>query len=330
MRTAAIRGILGFASLILAATTPAIATAKDYPGDQPVRIVVGAPPGGGGDTVARIVAEQFRKHLGTDIIVENRPGAGGNIATAQVARSLPDGHTYYFAYPSLVINPAVLASMPFDTKNDLRSVGKIANNQSVLLVRPDLPIKTFPEFLKEVKANPGKYSFAGLQSSSQYIAGLQMAHQFGLDLLNVPYKGNAGAMNDLMGGQVDFMFNTIGIAAPVIEAGKVHALAVAGKERTGLLPNVPTISEASGQNFVAEGWYALIAPVGTPDNIINKASDALQRSLAEPELIAKLKALGVDVDYQKPAKFDAFIEAEVDRWTQVAKEVNLSGRGATK
>ncbi|HYG45783.1 MAG TPA: tripartite tricarboxylate transporter substrate-binding protein [Bordetella sp.] len=329
MKQAAIKGLLGAAALVWSILPPGAAMAKDYPGDQPVRIIVGAPPGGGGDTVARIVAEQFGKQLGTDIIVENRPGAGGNIGTAVVARSAPDGYTYYFAYPSLVINPAVMASMPFDTKNDLRSVGKIANNQSVLLVRPGLPIETFPDFLKEVRANPGKYSFAGLQSSSQYIAGLQMAHQFGLDLLNVPYKGNSGAMNDLMGGQVDFMFNTVGIAAPSIEAGKVHALAVAGKQRTGLLPNVPTISEVSGQNFVAEGWYALIAPAGTPEAVIGKASDALQRSLADPGLVSKLKALGVDVDYQEPAKFDAFIESEVDRWIQVAKETNLSG-GAAK
>lgn len=325
MRQTSIRRLAGAAGLLWSILLPGMATANDYPGNQPVRIIVGAPPGGGGDTVARIVAEQFGKQLGADIIVENRPGAGGNIGTALVARSAPDGHTFYFAYPSLVINPAVMATMPFDTKRDLRSVGKIANNQSVLLARPGLPIKTFPDFLKEVRANPGKYSFAGLQSSSQYIAGLQMAHQFGLGLLNVPYKGNSGAMNDLMGGQVDFMFNTVGIAAPSIEAGKVHALAVAGKQRTGLLPDVPTISEISGQDFVAEGWYALVAPADTPNAVIEKASGALQRSLDNADLVSKLKALGVDVDYQEPAKFDAFIKSEVDRWIQVAKETNLSG-----
>lgn len=321
-------GLAGVALVLSAAAQ--VAVAEDYPGSQPVRLIVGSTPGGGGDAVARLVAESFGKHLGASITVENRPGAGGNIATTMVARSTPDGHTLYFAYPSLVINPAIMPTMPFDTKKELRSIGKIGNNQSVLLARAGLPIKDFKGFLKEIKANPGKYSFAGLQSSSQYIAGLLLARQFDLDLLNVPYKGNAGAMNDLVGGQVDFIFNTVGVSQPFVEKGTLNALAVAGKKRTALLPDVPTISEASGQDFVAEGWYAIIAPAGTPDAIVDKATQALKAALAEPGVVQRLTALGVDVDYQTPKQFDAFVASEVDRWGEVAQRVNLSGQGAAK
>ncbi|OZI53647.1 Bug family tripartite tricarboxylate transporter substrate binding protein [Bordetella genomosp. 5] len=322
---------LGGAGVTLALlATGQVTMAEEYPGSQPVRLIVGSTPGGGGDSVARLVAESFGKHLGASVTVENRPGAGGNIATTMVARSNPDGHTLYFAYPSLVINPAIMPSMPFDTKKELRSIGKIGNNQSVLLARPGLPIQNFKEFLKETKANPGKYSFAGLQSSSQYIAGLLLAQQFGLDLLNVPYKGNAGAMNDLIGGQVDFIFNTVGVSQPFVEKGTLKALAVAGKNRTALFPDVPTISEASGQDFVAEGWYAIVVPVGTPDAIVDKASEALKAALVEPTVVQKLTALGVDVDYQTPKQFDAFVATEVDRWSEVAQRVNLSGQGAAK
>ncbi|MFF7057982.1 Bug family tripartite tricarboxylate transporter substrate binding protein [Achromobacter spanius] len=307
-----------------------VAQAADYPGERPVRIIVGAPPGGGGDTAARIVAESFAKHLKGEVIVENRAGAAGNIGAGLVARSAPDGYTIYFAYPSFVINPALMDNVPFDTKKDFRSLGKIADNQSVLLVHPSVPATDFKSFRELVLANPEKYSFAGLQGSSQYVAGLLLAEKMGAKFLNVPYKGNSTAMNDLMGGQVDIMFNTVGVSLPFIKSGKVKAIAVAGAKRSSLLPDLPTIMESGMPEFSAEGWYAFEVPAKTPDAIVDQATRALAAALAEPEVKNKLAALGTDVDYRSPKEFDAFVASELDRWVKVAKEANISGAGASK
>jgi len=309
--------------IFISMVSASFAVAADYPGAQPIRLIVGAPPGGGGDTSARLVAEELGKVLKTQVVVENRPGAGGNIAAAEVARSKPDGHTFYYAFSSFVTNPALMSSMPFDTKTAFRSIGKIADNQSVLLVNPSKQISNFKEFVDQVKQSPGKYTFAGLQGSSQYVAGMLLGKKMDLNMLNVPYKGNSAAMNDLIGGQVDFMFNTVGVSLPFINSGKVKAIAVAGRKRSSLLSEIPTVAQASGTDFSAEGWYAIVVPSATPDDIITKAAEALQTVLKEPELKSKLAAIGADVDYREPREFDAFVASELDRWPGIVKEQKI-------
>lgn len=322
-----IAGAIAFASTLTPLTGRA---AGNYPGDQPVHLIVGAPPGGGGDTVARLLAKPLAKALQAQIIVENKPGAAGNIAAEYVARSTPDGHTIYFAYPSFVTNPSLMNNMPFDTKADFRSLGKAADNQSVLLANTSIPANDFAGFLKLVKAHPGKYSFAGLQGSSQYVAGLLLASKMGAKMLNVPYKGNAAALNDLIGGQVDFMFNTVGVSLPFIKSGRVKAYAVASSHRSSVLPNVPTIAEAGLPGFSAEGWYALEVPAKTPTAIVEQASAALKAALGDPDLKRKLAALGNDIDYRTPREFDAFVASELERWAAVAKEAGISAASGKK
>lgn len=293
-----------------------------YP-DKPIRLIVGSNTGGGGDTTARLVAEALGKKLGTSIIVDNRPGASGNIGAAAVARADPDGYMLLFAYTGHAINPALFSNMPFDTVKDFRAVGKIGDNQSVLVANPNVPVKDVAEFIALAKKQPGHYSFASLFGTDQYMTARLLAQAQDLKFLFVPYKGNAAALNDVLSGQVDVMINTIGVTAPFVQTGKLRALAVTSKGRSNLLPNVPTLAEAGVQGVVSGGWYALMAPAGVPDAVIAKLDSALQAVLAEPELGEDLRKLGVEPSYLSAREFDAFIKAEVPRWQKFTAETGI-------
>jgi tripartite-type tricarboxylate transporter receptor subunit TctC len=296
--------------------------AASYP-DHPIRLIIGSGTGGGGDTIARLVAEPLSKALGVAVIPDNRPGASGNIGANVVAKSEPDGYTLLLAFPGHVINPAIINNMPFDTEKDFRAVAKLADNQSVFLVNPTVPAKTMKEFVDLVKKQPAHYSFASLFGSSQHMGGLVLANQQKLKLIFVPYKGNAAAVNDLLGGHVDSMFNTIGISLPLIKAGNVRALAVASSRRSPLLPDVPTMAEAGVPDVVTEGWYALMAPAATPNNVIDILNRAVKKSLEDAKVKRVLAGLGCNVDYVPAKQFDGFIKTELVRWKKVAKDADL-------
>jgi tripartite-type tricarboxylate transporter receptor subunit TctC len=310
---------LSAAVLMCAAGGPARA---QFP-DHPIRLIVGSNTGGGGDTTARIVAEALSRKLGASIVVENRPGASGNIGAAYVAHADPDGYTLLLAYTGHVSNPALFKSMPFDTVKDFRAVGKIGDNQSVLLVNSKVPARTMKEFIELVRKQPDHYSFGAMLGSDQYMSGRWLERAQGLRFLVIPYKGNAGAMNDVLGGQVDFMANTVGVSAPFVTSGKVRALAVMGAKRSSLLPEVPTLAEAGVQGAAGGGWYALMAPAATPDATIAKLTEAMKSVLAEASVQADLRRLGVEPNYVAPGEFDAFIAKEVPRVQKFAAEIGI-------
>lgn len=294
----------------------------EYP-DKSIRLIVGSNTGGGGDTTARLVAEAMSRKLGVSVIVENRPGASGNIGAGVVARSDPDGYTLLFAYSGHVINPALFKDMPFDTAKDFRAVGKIGDNQSVLIVNPRMPAKSVEELVGMVREKPGHYSFAALFGTDQYMTGRLLALKENLKLLFVPYKGNASALNDVLGGQVDAMVNTVGVTAPFIRAGKVRALAVFGKSRSTLIPDVPTLDEAGVHGVPSGGWYALMAPAGVPDSVIGTLTAALKTVLSEDSVPANLRKLGVEPNYVEPSAFDQFIAAEIPRLQKFTADAGI-------
>ncbi|WP_233236556.1 tripartite tricarboxylate transporter substrate binding protein [Bordetella sp. LUAb4] len=294
----------------------------DYP-DKPIRLIVGSNTGGGGDTTARVVAEALSKKLGTSIIVDNRPGASGNIGAAFVARAEPDGYTLLFAYTGHVINPALFSNMPFDTVKDFRAVGKIGDNQSMLVVNEKIPAQTLAEFIGLARKQPDHYSFASLFGTDQYMTARLLAQSQDVKFLFVPYKGNAAALNDVLSGQVDAMVNTVGVTAPFVRAGKLRALAVMSKTRSSLLPEVPTLQEAGVQGVASGGWYGLMAPAGVSDAVIAKLGAALAAVLTEKKVGEDMRKLGVEPSYVPAQAFDAFIKAEVPRWQKFTADAGI-------
>ncbi len=288
------------------------AASAAYP-DKPIRIIVGSGAGGGGDTVARLVADNLTKKLGVALVIENRPGASGNIGAASVAQAKPDGYTLLFAYSGHVINPALFKDMPFDTVHDFRAVSKLGSPQSILVVNPSVPANTVREFIELARKNPEKYSMAALFGTDYYIAERLLEQKENVKFLFVPYKGGAAALNDVLSGQVSAMVNTAGATAPFVKAGRVRALAIVNSERSHLLPDVPTLAE-QGVDISIGGWYALLAPAGVPDPVIDKLNQAIKSMLKEEAVVARLRDFGVEPGYVAPREFDRFIASEVDRW----------------
>jgi tripartite-type tricarboxylate transporter receptor subunit TctC len=249
-------GICAIAAVLASVGT---AWAQAYP-TKPIRIIVGSSAGGGGDIMARLVAAPMSAALGQQVIVDNRPGAGGNIGADIVAKSAPDGYTLLFVFSGHVTNPSLYPKLPFDTVRDFAAVTMLATNESVLVVHPSVPANSVKELIALAKQNPGKYSIAALPSSSQHLGSELFKLQAGINLLFVPYKGNAAALTDLLGGQVQVMFNTLAISLPHVKSGKLRALAVAGARRSRLAPDLPTVSEAGLPGFSFNGWYGIVAP----------------------------------------------------------------------
>ena len=314
------------ACLLIAASTlcalPAGAQAPAYP-SKPIRIIVGTPAGGGGDTIARLLSEPAGAALGRPLVIDNRPGAGGNIGADLVAKAAPDGYTLLLAYTGHVINPGLYKKLPFDPVKDFPPVMMLARNQSVLIVKPGLSARTLPEFLALAREKPGKLTLAALPGSSQHLAGELMKSMAGVDILTVPYRGNAAALNDLIGGQVDAMFSTVTVAAPFIKTGKVKALAMAGANRSSVLPDIPTVAEGGIPGFASEGWYGLLAPAGTPKAALDKIQAAFSKALQQASVKEALAAAGNEPANMPPEEFDRFIRREIPRWTDVIRRAKI-------
>ena len=297
--------------------------AQSYP-TKPIRLIVGSPPGGGGDTTARLVAQPLGAALGQQIVVDNRPGAGGNIGADIVAKAPGDGHTLLFVFSGHVVNPTLYPKLPFDTVRDFAPVTQLATNESMLVVHPSLPAKSVKELIALAKQNPGKYSIAALTSSSQHLGSELFKLQAGVNLLFVPYKGNATAFTDLLGGQVQIMFNTIAVTLPHAQSGKVRALAVAGRKRSRLAPDLPTVSEAGVPGFWFNGWYGIVAPASTPRGIVNRLADALRRIVKSPEIVERMNAGGNEPVGSTPEEFDRLIREEIPKWARVIREAKIT------
>lgn len=306
----------------------ALALAATQAGAQmttPVRLVVGYAAGGPVDATARLFAPVFARELGTQVIVENRPGASGNVAGASVAKAAPDGLTLFFAAsPTLTISPNIYRKMPFDPATDLTPVAPLLSYANVLVVNKDLPFKNVGELLAYAKANPGKlgYGSAGT-GASNHLSGELLAAQSQTQLMHVPYKGNAPAMTDVIGGQIGMMFDIVSTARGYVAGGRVRALAVTSRDRNPALPDVPTMRESGLPNFEVVGWYGLYAPPKLPAAIAARYTEAARKALASDEL----KVLWTDQGYDRWPGTAETMAAQASReramWATVAKGINV-------
>ena len=309
----------------LAAGAASAQPAARFP-ERPVRMVVPFAPGGSTDIFARLVAAKMSEDIGQQIVVDNKPGAGGNIGAEAVARSAPDGYTLLVGTPGpLTINPNLMKSMPYDPARDLVGVGQIVNVQSVLVVNPATGIASVHELIDRARAQPGKLSYAspGLGSSPNLAMEL-FAAQAGIRIESIQYKSDSQALTDVMSGQVPIMIANIAGVLPHIRSGKLRALAVAGPRRSALLPDVPTVSEAGLAGYAVTGWAGLLAPAGTPSPVIEQLNRALNKALATPDVVAKIEQQSAEPAPVSPKAFDAFMADERTRWAEVIKRTGIS------
>ncbi len=309
-----------FALAALSAATGAAAQGA-YP-NHPITIVVGFSAGGTTDIIARLLSDELRKGLGQPIIIENKPGAGGNIGADAVAKAKPDGYTLLMgSVGPLAINASLYQHMPYDNLKDLTPVTLVAHVPNMLVVNPrTVPAQTFQEFVALVKAHPGKYFYASTGSgTSSHLSGVLLNQLAGLDLTHVPYKG-AVALNDVLSGeQVQCMFATIPSAIQLVRGGKLRALAVTSLHRSGGVPNVPTIAESGYPGFDASSWFGLVGPAGLPREIALKVQAEVARILKDPAMRDKFIQQGADPIGNTPEEFGQYMKDETAKWAKVVK-----------
>jgi tripartite-type tricarboxylate transporter receptor subunit TctC len=306
--------------LVVLAVIAATAGAQVYP-TKPIRLVVPFPPGGTTDILAREVGQRLSLSLGQSVVVDNRPGAAGNIGSELVAKSAPDGYTLLMATVGThAINPSLYAKLPYDHVKDFAPVILVASVPNVLEVTPSLPVYSVADLIKLAKEKPGQINFASSGSgTSIHLSGELFKTMAGVDMTHVPYKGSAPALADLIGGQVQVMFDNLPSSLPQIKAGKLRAIAVTSAERAPALPNVPTIAESGLPGFEATSWFGLVAPAGTPPAIVVRINTDVNQWLQSSEAKEKLLAQGAVAAGGTPEQFAAYIHAETEKWARVVK-----------
>ncbi len=309
-----------FLQLASAATAlpawPSLARAQAYP-SRPVKLIVTVPAGGSPDIIGRLIAQWLSEKLGQAFVVENKPGASTNIGTELALKSAPDGGTLLLAMSSNAINPALYQHLNFNFLQDAEPVASIATIPLVMDLNPAFPAKTVPEFIANAKANPGKINLAsGGSGTPLYVAGALFRMMAGVNLLDVIYQGEGAAMPDLLGGRVQAMFGVMPASISYIKAGKLRALAVTSTKRQELLPDVPAMAEFL-PGYEANGWYGIVAPKGTPANVVETINKQVNAALADAATRKRFTDLGCDVFTGSPADFGKFIQAETDKWAKV-------------
>ena len=294
------------------------ASAEDFPA-RPIKILVGAPAGGTTDTMARAIAEPMSATLKQPVLVENRPGAGGNLAAAAVAKSAPDGTTLLVSFSSHTINATLYPSLPYDPVADFTPITMIARVPSLLVGRANLPAKDLKELIALARAQPHKLTIGiGGIGSSLHLAGEKFKLMTGVDLLNVPYKGTAPALTDLLGGQIDLMFISLVTGSEQVRAGKLRAYGVTSDKRQAMFPDLPAIGEVV-PGFESTAWFGVFAPAGLPDAITQKLYATIVAALKEPRLREQLKTEGATAVGNTPKEFTAFVREDIERWAPVVK-----------
>ncbi len=310
---------LCFAIACTAALT-AHAQGTSFP-TRPVRLVIPFPPGGPLDITGREIAQQLSVLWGQSVVVDNRPGAGGNIGADLVAKSAPDGYTVVMgALSTHAVNPSLYPSMPYDAVKDFAPITMLAVTPNVLVVRADSPVNSVQDLVTEAKKNPGKLAFgSGSIGSAGHLAGELFKVQTGVDVIHVPYKGAAPAMQALLAGDTAFMFDNLASAMAQVKAGKLKALAVTTAARSKLAPDLPTMTEAGVPGFDISTWFGLLAPAGTPPAVIARWNADVTKILATPAMRDKLAAQGAEATPMTPAAFASFIAAEVPKYARIIK-----------
>lgn len=294
------------------------AVAQDNWPERPIKLIVGFNAGGTTDVVARILAEDMSKTLGQTIIVENRPGAGSNIATDMAKRAKPDGYTLYMVAVTAAINQTLYENVNFDLTNDFEPVGLGVKVPNVLVVHPSLPVNTVNELVEHAKENPGTLNFASSGSgTSIHMAGELFKQLADIDVTHIPYSGSAPAITDLVGGQVDYAFDNMPSAWPHVSSGKLRALAVTTSERTESAPDLPTMQELGFESFDVSSWFGILAPKGTPESITQKLNEAMHSAMEKPEVRKRLEDLGAVPEFTTREEFAEFLQREVESWGKV-------------
>ena len=315
--------LASLALLCLLAPLPAVA--QPFP-SKPVTLVVPVAPGGILDTVARMLAADMSKHLGGQpVIVDNKPGASGNIGASHVAKSPADGYTLLVGYSMFHVgNPSMFRNLAWDPLKDFTSVAMAAVSPHVVAVHPSVPAKTLRELVDLAKKEPGKLNYASPGSGSVPHVGMELfKQQAGIDIVHVPYKGAGPMMQDVVGGAVQSTIATPPSILGFVQSGRVRALAVAAKSRHPLLPDVPTTGESGYPNFELEAWVALFAPAGTPRDVVQKLSEATREALKSPAVIERARTTGMEIRYQTPAELDATVKADLQYWSKVIKDAGI-------
>lgn len=314
---------LGAALLSIASVgAPLSAAAADYP-TKPIRMLVGFAPGGGTDTTARAMAGKLSERLGQQVIIDNRPGAAGNIATEITVQSNPDGHTILMGtIAALAINPSLYKKLPFDPLKDVATVSRAVDSTNVLVVHPSVAAKSVKELIALAKSKPLNGGSSGIGGAGHLALEL-FNLQAGTKIVHVPYKGGGPAMVDLLAGNINLIFATAASAVPHIKSGKIKALAVTTSKRSGLVPELPTVAEAGLKDFEANNWYGIIVPAKTPRAIINRLNKEIVAVLNLPDIKEFLFKQGLDAAPSTPEDFTAYIRSEKAKWEKVIKAAGL-------
>lgn len=318
-------GVAASALMALSAFFGGTAHAQTWPA-KPVRVIVNFPPGGAADQIARAISTPLQEALGQPVVVENRGGAGGNIGGDAVAKSPADGYTLLLSSGGMVsINPAIYPKMPFDPAKDLTPVAAAARVLVFLEIRPGLPVKDVREFIAFIKSNPGKLSYGSPgNGSSPHLAGEMFKDQLKAFAIHVPYRGAAPAMQDLLAGQIDFMFDP-GIGLNQVRAGKLKLLAVGSPKRSPLFPEIPTLEEAGLKGFDADTFFGFYAPTGTPPDIVNRLNTEINKILTTPAFKERVAGLGAEPAPMSPAAFGAKAQDDTQRFGQLIRERHIKG-----
>jgi tripartite-type tricarboxylate transporter receptor subunit TctC len=311
------------ASAGLVAAFAGSAAAQSYP-SRNVTAIIPFAAGNANDITARIVFEQLQKQLGQPIVIESKPGAGGTIGVGQAARATPDGYTVLFHSATFSASYVTHKSLPYDTLNDFTAVSAVSISPSVLVASPKKGYKTAAELIAAAKAKPGELNFASSgNGTSIHLSGELFKAMTGTDIVHVPYKGSGPAVTDLLGGQVQMMFDNMPSSLPHVKAGKLRALGVTSAKRSPALPEVSTIAEAGVPGYDATSWFGILAPAGTPEPVVTRLQGAIVQALGEPEMRQRMADLGAEPVGDTPAEFGQFITAELAKWAKVVNDAGV-------
>jgi tripartite-type tricarboxylate transporter receptor subunit TctC len=306
------------AAATVAPAAPRIARAQSYPA-RPVRIIIGYTPGGSADLTARLIGQWLTERLGQTFVVESRPGGGTNIATEAVVRAPPDGYTLLLVAPANAINATLYEKLNYDFIRDMAPVAGLNRFPNVMEVNPAVPAKTVPEFIAYAKANPGKINYASSGNGSTIHMSAELFKMMaGVDLVHVPYRGSAPALTDMLGGQVQVMFDNLPTSIEHIRAGKLRPLAITSATRSELIPDVPTVADFV-PGYESSAWYGVGAPKGTPAEIIDKLNKEVNAALADPKAKARIAEMGATLITGSPADFGKLVADETEKWGKVVK-----------
>jgi tripartite-type tricarboxylate transporter receptor subunit TctC len=309
--------------LALALLTGVAHAQEPYP-SRPLKFILPFPPGGGTDLLGRLLAERLAANLGQPVVTENRGGAGGNVGAEAAARSAPDGYTIVLVAPSLAISPTLYSKLNYDPVKDFAPIGLVASVPNVMVTHPSVPASNLQDFIALAKSKPGGMNFgSGGSGTSNHLAGELLNLAAGIKLVHVPYKGVNLAMQGVLAGEVQLVFIGIPVPAPHIKAGRLRALAVLARERSPILPDVPTAAEAGLGNFDVTTWYGILAPAGTPRPIITRLNAEFVKIMRTAEVKERLAAMATDPLTSTPEEFGAYIQAEIAKWGDVVRKAGL-------